>query len=123
MQAAAEMNPFPADDMLDLGALPSPVVAGHPNTCLSGFLVSNSVVSCAITRIDLIDNLPPWWKYSTYFYPRFLSVSQLIIPRRTLSKSLLGRKLGKSCLNVLVHLNENRGFNFSTFCRKSLFVL
>lgn len=115
------MSLFPADDVLDLGALSSLVVAGHPNTSLSGCLVSNSVISCAITRVDLIDNLLSWWKYSTYFYPCFLSVSQLIIPQRTFFKSLLGRKLGECCLNVLVHLNENRGFNFSTFWRKSLF--
>ena len=123
IQAAAQVSPLPADDVLDFGALLVLVVAGHPNTCLSGCLVSNSVMSCAITRIDLADNLLPWRKYSTYFYPRFLSVSQLIIPQRTFSKSLLGRKLGKCCLNVLVHLNENRGFNFSTFWIKSLFFV
>lgn len=120
IQAAAQMSPFPTDNMLDLGAIPSLVVDRHPNTCLSGCLVRNSVMSYAIMRIDLADNLP-WQKYSTYFYPRFLPVSQLIIPQRTFFKSLLGRKLGECCLNVLVHLNENRGFNFSIFWRKSLF--
>lgn len=80
-------------------------------------------MSCAITRIDLTDNLLPWRKYSAYFYLHFLSVRQLIIPQKTFSNSLLGRKLGECCLNVLVHLNENRGFNFSTFWKKSLFFL
>lgn len=37
---------------------------------------------------DAADYLLPWQKYSTYFYPNFLSVSQLIIPQRTLSASL-----------------------------------
>lgn len=86
---------------------------------LSGsYLMNNYVMNSAITRIDLADNLLPWRKYFTYFYPCFLPVSQLIIPYRTFSKTLLGRKLGERCLNILVHLNENRGFNFSIFWKK-----
>lgn len=89
------------------------------------YLMNNYVMNSAITRIGLADNLLPWRKYFTYFYPRFLPLSQLIIPYRTFSRTLLRRKLGECCLNVLVHLNENRGFNFSIFWKKkkSLFLL
>lgn len=80
--------------------------------------MNNCVMDGAITRIDLADNRLLWWKYSTYFYPCFLPVSRLIIPYRTFTEPLLGRKLGKCCLNVLVHLNENRGFNFSIFWKE-----
>lgn len=82
------------------------------------YLMNNYVMNSAITRIGLADNLLPWRKYFTYFYPRFLPLSQLIIPYRTFSRTLLRRKLGECCLNVLVHLNENRGFNFSIFWKE-----
>lgn len=115
--------------LLDFGALSLAFSGnGRIQAQPSGsYLMNNYVMNSAITRIGLADNLLPWRKYFTYFYPRFLPLSQLIIPYRTFSRTLLRRKLGERCLNVLVHLNENRGFNFSIFWggekKKSLFLL